>query len=666
MSKTFEEFSNELPANELPALTDKQISIQDGGVVTTTNNQIKALLDANAIVSLTYAEAEVLVAASGLNAGGLYLITDATDGNIELILTAATTSAFYGVAIDPVAPNDVLKYDFDTDAISWRWGNAVNVGVGATDFQMTREDSSQTASGPRSFIGGGQNNKATDDDGFVAGESNTIESITNMGKDAFAGFIVGRDNFVHDWAGLASGIGNIVDGKIAGAIGNANVSSSNDGVALGNRTWNGRRYYPDITTGSEDAGSGLGVLQYFIIPDVEGDVSAFFPNALITAGYVTTNYGSGAQKDTLGNVYADGYTPAIWSGETLVAPNDLTWALHRACLVRGTGEQQIVHVTIEKAVYSGGSGTKVYYRGAKPFTTLIGAASSYSPQVFVSGSTVGGNGAMTGGVFASTWGYASTAFNSFTRAWASFSAAFGDHTEALGIASFVSGYLTKAKKQYSRAGGDRSVADGESSVSEGVLCATSGYASKAQNQETQALSQASFAINRGSIADGANTFATGLESRTFRQNAQAYSSGKRSTVGDNQNTKIQYQRLVADAGWYEISLLDDCEDGKAYNFRSMVMGRQTASAGAGTVGNTFAYQFTGLFTVAGGVITTIGTPTRTLIGRTTGMTGDGLTTGPRISYSGYYTSGRCVYRYDGEADTTFFIQTFSEFQEILL
>ena len=97
----------------------------------------------------------------------------------------------------------------------------------------------------------------------------------------------------------------------------------------------------------------------------------------------------------------------------------------------------------------------------------------------------------------------------------------------------------------------------------------------------------------------------------------------------------------------------------------MLIARQTAGS-AGTVGDTFAYKITGCFIGGSGAITTLGTPTRTLIGRSAGMSGDGLTTGARVSWYGYYPTGNpgASLRFDGVADTTFQITTYTTFQEM--
>jgi len=110
----------------------------------------------------------------------------------------------------------------------------------------------------------------------------------------------------------------------------------------------------------------------------------------------------------------------------------------------------------------------------------------------------------------------------------------------------------------------------------------------------------------------------------------------------------------------------DLEDGKAYNIETMVLGRQTAGT-AGTIGDTFAYKFQACIIRTGSTITILGTPVRTLIGRSASMAGDGLATGVRVSFGSTYsgsTLNQGHLRYDGLADTTFRVTTHNTVQEM--
>jgi hypothetical protein len=463
-------------------------------------------------------------------------------------------------------------------------------GTRAIDWQQARDTDDEVASGNYSFIAGGYGNKVADD--------------VNRAKDSKQGHAEGLSTRVLDWQGHAEGNGCIAEGKISHAEGNNNICVANDAHVEGNRSACGGRYYEGISTGSEDAGDGLGVKQYVLIPDSEGDVSSGFPNPLQTDA--VARYGAGFQVDVKGNVYPSGMTPAVWTGDVPTTPNDLTWAMHRSCYLRGSAEVEKILVDIVKVVYAGGTGTKVYYDGAKPFATIRGILSSYAATVPLDG-VLGGNSQHVEGLFANAWGYAAHAEGGLTRAWGNYSHAEGNSCQALGDYSHAEGW--------------------------------------------------------GCIASGDYSRAVGKESKALRNSEEAFSAGKISEEGDDQVCRVMNTRTVVDAGWWEIEVIDQLEDGKSYHFETMVTGRQTAAAGSGVVGNTFAYKFVGLFTRAGAVYTTIGTPTRTLIGRSAGMSGDGLTTGERMSYYDP-ASGVFNLRYDGVNDQTYRIQTHSFIQEM--
>lgn len=477
----------------------------------------------------------------------------------------------YGTVVENIAPTGLAQ-------------NAV-------DFQLTRGTAADTASAVGSFIAGGAQNKI----------ANVVERDSNANYSHAEG--IGCQ--VLDFYGHAEGANTRADGKIAHAEGNASICSGNDSHAEGNRTVTGRRYYNSITSGSEDAGDSLGVLQFVVIPDTYGDASSYFPNALFTD--ITTRYGTGAQKDDKGNVYPTGMTPAVWTGDVPTTVNDLKWALHSICILKGSSESQIAFANIKKVVYTGGSGTKVYYAGAKPYTTIAGIYSSYAPTVVVGGIQAG-NGMHSEGIFTSAVGYGAHAEGNYTKAWNLYAHAEGNTTEANGQSSHAQGILTKA--------------------------------------------------------NGIASDAIGSESVAKRNYQQSYAVGKRLVAGDSQVIKMAYRKLAVNVGWHEIYLLETIEDGKGYNFETMVFGRQTAGT-AGAVGDTFAYKFTGCFVVNAGVSTVVGTPTRTLIGRSAGMAGDGLTTGVRMSWKvPNDTVHRAELRMDGLADTTFEVNTYSVIQEI--
>jgi hypothetical protein len=522
-------------------------------------------------------------------------------------------------------------------------------GANAVDLQATRAAVDQVAGAPNSFIAGGRNNK--------------IQSITARGSDAKSGHVEGYGNRVHEWYGHAEGSTCIADGKISHAEGNTCICSSNDAHAEGNMTVTGRRYYKDVTYGSEDAGDSLGVLQYVLIPDAEGDVTSYFPNAL--TDNITTRYGSGAQKDTKGNIYASGHTPAVWDGDTLVTQNYLTWALHSICIVRGPAEIDIEFINIAKATYTAGVGTKVYYFGASPFASIIGIYTSYAPTVVIGGQKLG-NSAHSEGLFTQATGFGSHSEGQWSRAWGESSHAEGSETRALGLGAHAEGVGSKATGNMSHAEGSSTIASGLASHAEGDQSEAIGSYSRAYGFKSKAQGSYSVAEGEESQAVGNYSSAKGVYSKSNRHHQQAYAVGKITNIGDNQCSNIEYTHVCAGVGWFPLWIFKDLEDGKAYNIETMVLGRQTAGT-AGTIGDTFAYKFQACIIRNGSTITALGTPIRTLIGRSASMSGDGLATGVRVSFGTSYsgsTLNQGHLRYDGLTDTTFVVSTHNIVQEM--
>lgn len=506
---------------------------------------------------------------------------------------------------------------------------------------------------------------------IVAGLDNAVTTVAERATNPMSSHVEGFSTESQNWYGHAEGGGSLAEGKISHAEGNNSICSGNDSHAEGNLTGAGRRVWAVATTGSEDAGSGLGVLQYFTLATAEGDVTSHFPNPL--TDNVTTRYGAGAQLDAQGNVYASGLTPAVWSGATVTTPNDLRWALHPYAILRGSDESEHTFVKIAKAVYAS-SATKVYYYGAKPFSSLTWAYGSYAPGLLGAG-----NGIHVEGLRSNAAGYGAHGEGYRTRAWGLGAHSEGretlasaDHTHAEGYFSkatansaHAEGYVTTASGARSHAEGDSTTASGQGSHAEGSSATASGAASHAEGGTTTASGDYSHAEGAATTAAGVYSQASGYQSIASRNYQQAYSAGRRLANGDSQVSRIGYSKTCPNAGWHDIHVFNAVENNRTYLWETTVIGRQTAGT-AGAVGNTFAYKFTGAVSIDGaGAGTTLGTVSRTLIGRTAGMTGDGLTTGPRMSAlaAALYNADIAI-RFDGEADTTFYIVTYSVVQEL--
>lgn len=476
----------------------------------------------------------------------------------------------------------------------------------ATDFQLERTDPSQVAGGDYSFIAGGRNNK--------------IYSDVRMGQKATECHAEGKNNIANSWQAHVEGSRCISDAKIGHAEGNASICSTNDGHAEGNRTVAGRVRFNVSSYGTEDAGGNLGILNYVVIPASNGDVTAYFPNALITDAYVTQHYGSTSQKDSQGNIYNSPFTPAVWDGDTLVTKNDLTWALHNVCIVRGQGESDICYARIKKAVYDSLTGTKIYFVPDDVYAVYSAIYSSYAPQVQIDGFRLG-NGGHSEGYITQCAGY-------------------GAHSE---------GYMTKANGDGSHAEGASTQAIATSTHAEGELTIASKLGAHAQGIKTTASGRGAFSMGAGSVA-----------SRAYQM---AYSAHEvEEDRGKRQTCEIMYDNIYVNHGWHTIPLIKQAENNKTYCIEAVLLGRQIEGE-SGTIGDTFAYKVTMLASVSEGTMTLINS-TVTLIGRSSGMSGDGISTGVRItSYSSLYDNN-IIARLDSIDGATFRVTSNTEWVEI--
>lgn len=525
-------------------------------------------------------------------------------------------------------------------------------GANATDLQLVRASVDQVAGCENSFIAGGQNNK--------------IANIINRGTDNINSYAEGRGNAVYQHDGHAEGSGCVVDGKISHAEGNNTICSGNDSHTEGALSSCGRRKYIDVTSGSEDAGDGLGVLNYVIIPDSYGNQSQYFPNALQPDPAVT--YGAGWSEDSKGNVYPPTFTPAVWDGDTLTTVNDLTWALHTICIIKGEEEGDHAFADIKKCAYTAESGTKVYYSGATLASAITEIHSSYCPTLLGMAQHAEGN-------YTNACGYGSHSEGHYSRAWGSYSHAESYKTLALGTGSHAEGRETQASGNYSHAEGQLTVASGLYAHVEGNGCTASGEGSHAEGGSSvangtyahaegynnQATGNYAYTSGSTNIASGNHSRLSGLQGIAKRTYQIGQGLGKRSVDGDNQINLISYTRSCSGAGWHQIHVCDELDDNRTYHFETFVIGRQTGGT-AGTVGDSFAYKITGCIKRAGIVYTVLGTPTVTLIGKDEGMDG-----AIAITWTVAYLTdaGKSIsLRFDSIADTVFQVTTNSIIQEL--
>ncbi len=83
-----------------------------------------------AVGSYTYAQLLALATASELQVGRQYLIEDATSAEFNLLVEAVKANQIGCDAKDPLYPNDVVKYNFASNVITWRWDTVRDVSAG--------------------------------------------------------------------------------------------------------------------------------------------------------------------------------------------------------------------------------------------------------------------------------------------------------------------------------------------------------------------------------------------------------------------------------------------------------------------------------------------------------------------------------------------------------
>jgi len=81
-------------------------------------------------ISVTYAELTTLVNNSDLEVGAWYKITNATSANFNLYVQAIAVNKIGCDAKDPLYPNDVVKYNFASNVITWRWDTVNDISAG--------------------------------------------------------------------------------------------------------------------------------------------------------------------------------------------------------------------------------------------------------------------------------------------------------------------------------------------------------------------------------------------------------------------------------------------------------------------------------------------------------------------------------------------------------
>jgi len=188
----------------------------------------------------------------------------------------------------------------------------------------------------------------------------------------------------------------------------------------------------------------------------------------------------------------------------------------------------------------------------------------------------------------------------------------------------------RAGKAVSTQWNDGSV--GAQSVAFGLNCISSGYYSFAFGTGCTASSTSARAGGNGAIASGIYAFShsqSGTASGTMsvvwgkqaladKYNQISTAAGQFSAKGDAQESQLVCRRQTTDATPTKLfidgaSLTLDIASGKTYAFEGRVVARQTATAGAGTVGDSAGWTFQGVLKNVSGTTSLVAAVTPTSI-----------------------------------------------------
>lgn len=441
-----------------------------------------------------------------------------------------------------------------------------------------------TVTGENSTDLAGNGNEISDDNAIAYGEDNIVEEWVDRGIWNQYQFAGGLRNRVYGSCGVGLGVGSFVDGIYGSALGNNNICSGNDSVAMGGLCVTGRRKFVPTSHGADELhGLGIGVKAFVVIDVVEGDVTPIFPNEIV-------------------------YDPAI--------PGSLVFALHPYCILR-TGETSGTAYVILKSEYSAITGTKVWFDNDTDLGDDYEIMSSYAPghpEGFGGGNSMIALGKETNAIGAGAMaeGYKTYANGSGAHAEGKQTKATNNYAHAEGYQSLASGEGAHAEGERTEATGEDSHAEGKNNIAsgnyshaegwgnevtgqyghtEGYENESSGYGSHSEGNLTTASGQDSHAEGKGCVASGNYSHAEGYESVASlpAQHAQGASDGKFIVAGDAQYTKQVVKKSCAAAGWHDLQLLT-VKYSKSYAAETLLIGRQF-SVTNGMLGESCAYKY---------------------------------------------------------------------------
>lgn len=199
--------------------------------------------------SLTYVQLQALVTTSELIPMMWYKITNATSASFNLYVQAIAVNQIGCDAKDPLYVNDVVKYNFASNIITWRWdtisdisagedfrnSNNIQIGENCTHIQIGEESSVTLGSGCSNIIIGNNSTITlpTNSENVLVGNSS---GYTNSNTSALANFKLESGAIV-----TADGSMNGKEVKYGFDItgsGNKSVVYANSGILLKDATDN--------------------------------------------------------------------------------------------------------------------------------------------------------------------------------------------------------------------------------------------------------------------------------------------------------------------------------------------------------------------------------------------------------------------------------------------
>ena len=506
-------------------------------------------------------------------------------------------------------------------------------GTNAVDWQTTRAQANQVASGNFSVISGGYAGVASAAYSSIVGGASNIVSSANIGGYAFVGG--GNNNINYGYAssivgGLNNGSSsqtgyfNFIGGGVSNT-GTANATATTQATTIAitaSTTFYLSSTNANIKYGQYVTGTGVSNNTYAISSVTTGTPAVM---ATSTISGTTLTVGSLTSGTIIAGQVLTG--TGVTAGTYIVSGAGSTWTV--------SASQTVASTTI--------TGTAYTFTISQNATTAAGITLSfYTPHGIVVG---GGNNQATGSYsFIGGGGDAGTAANR--------NVASGDWSTVGG------GFKNTTTASYASVlGGQGNNATGVNSVIVG------GSTNNSTNTSSMALG------GYGNTASGSYSFASGQQSNTRGIfGAQSFSTSQFTSSGDSQTSVYQLAILTTNATTTELLSGGATSQGNAasattipaipapsastssvYTFRGLVSAKDTAST------NAAGWEIKGVIQRTGsgvGTVALVGTPLVTLLGANAGAITAGWGMAGNVTVTADTTYGGISVNVTGAAATT--------------